>query len=270
MRAATLYGASDARLTEFGLAMVFASTFDGKAIPDMSSAASAARKRANWYSVRSIWRSLANRPRAVVGAVLGLSAFLLLPDGVRGAAREAVAWCVGGATYLVLAFRVMYNCTAETMRTRAARQDDSAIVILVLVLMAMFSSFAAIIGLIAQAKVASAEGKLFFVGLAGATTVISWLVMQVAFTLHYAHAYYAPHMLSDKGVSKALAFPDDATPDYWDFFYFASSFGAASQTSDVVINSKTLRRIATLHAIVSFFFNTMILALTINLAASLA
>jgi uncharacterized membrane protein len=236
----------------------------------MSSAASAARKPASWYSLRSIWRSLVMRPRVFVGAVLGLGAFIALPSSFHQAAREAIAWCVGGATYLVLAFRVMHNCTSQTIRTRAARQDDSATVILVLILLAMFSSLAAIVGLIGQAKVASDQGKLFFVGLAGATTVISWLVTQVVFTLHYAHAYYAPHMLSNKGVSRALAFPEDDTPDYWDFFYFASSFGAASQTSDVVINSKSLRRIATLHAVVSFFFNTMILALTINLAASLA
>lgn len=236
----------------------------------MSSAESPARKRASWYSARSIWRSLVIRPRAIVGAILGFGAFVLLPNEFHGAAREAAAWCIGGATYLVLAFRVMYDCSSNAMRTRAARQDDSAVVILVLVLMAMFSSFAAIFGLIGQAKVASNEGKLFFVGLAGATAVISWLVTQVAFTLHYAHAYYAPHMFSEKSGSKALTFPDDATPDYWDFFYFASSFGAASQTSDVTINAKSLRRIATLHAIVSFFFNTMVLALTINLAASLA
>jgi uncharacterized membrane protein len=210
------------------------------------------------------------RPRAIIGTFLGLGAFVLLPDIFHGAAREAAAWCIGGVTYLLLAFRVMHNCTADKMRSRAARQDDSAVVILVVVLMAICSSFAAIFGLIGQAKIASDEGKLFFVALAGATAVISWLVTQVAFTLHYAHAYYAPHMLSDKGISKALVFPEDTTPDYWDFFYFASSFGAASQTSDVIINSKTLRRIATLHAIVSFFFNTMILALTINLAASLA
>lgn len=239
-------------------------------IPDMSRTASPARKRASWYSMRSIWRSLVIRPRAVVAAILAFGAYIGLPSELHGSAREAAAWCIGGAAYLILAFRIMYGCTSETMRTRAARQDDSAIVILVLILVAICSSFAAIFGLIGQAKAASNEGKLLFVGLAGATAVISWLVTQVAFTLHYAHAYYAPHMLSDKGVSKALGFPDDATPDYWDFFYFASSFGAASQTSDVVINAKSLRRIATLHAVVSFFFNTMILALTINLAASLA
>jgi len=239
-------------------------------IPDMNNAATPARKRASWYSARSIWRSVVIRPRAVVAAVLAFGAYIGLPSELHGSAREAAAWCIGGAAYLILAFRIMQGCTAETMRTRAARQDDSAIVILVLILVAICSSFAAIFGLIGQAKVASNEGKLLLVGLAGATAVISWLVTQVAFTLHYAHAYYAPNMLSDKGVSKALGFPDDATPDYWDFFYFASSFGAASQTSDVVINAKSLRRIATLHAVVSFFFNTMILALTINLAASLA
>jgi len=66
-----------------------------------------------------------------------------------------------------------------------------------------------------------------------------------------------------------LAFPSDPVPDFWDFFYFATSIWATSQTSDVAIKTKSLRRIVTLHAVVSFFFNTTVLALTINLAASL-
>jgi uncharacterized membrane protein len=66
-----------------------------------------------------------------------------------------------------------------------------------------------------------------------------------------------------------LDFLGDRNPDYWDFFYFATSFGAASQTSDISILTKPLRRLATLRAIISFFFNTAVLALTINLAASL-
>jgi uncharacterized membrane protein len=236
----------------------------------MGSTASSVRKRANWYSPRSIWRSLVLRPRAFVGALSGLAVFLLLPESFHGPVREAMAWCAGGAVYLVMAFRVMASCSGQALRTRAARQDDSAVVILVVVLLAMFSSFAAIFGIIAQAKGASSEGRLFFVGLAGATIVISWLVTQVVFTLHYAHEYYASHRLANKDAPQALAFPQDAEPDYWDFFYFATSFGAASQTSDVMINSKSMRRLTTLHAIVAFFFNTMVLALTINLAASLA
>ena len=231
---------------------------------------SATAKRGDWYSPRSIWRSLSLRPRAFAGALCGLAVYLVLPASFHGAVREAIAWCVGGAVYLILAFRVMYNCTSEKIRTRAARQDDSAVVILVLVLFAMFSSFAAIFGIISEAKSATDVGKLFFVGFAALTIVTSWLVTQVAFTLHYAHEYYAPRDDLDTGVARPLSFPEDATPDYWDFFYFSTSFGAASQTSDVTINAKSFRRLTTLHAIVSFFFNTIVLALTINLAASLA
>ena len=66
-----------------------------------------------------------------------------------------------------------------------------------------------------------------------------------------------------------LIFPEERQPDYWDFFYFATSIGAASQTSDVSIRSKHLRRLVTLHAIISFFFNATVLALAINIGASL-
>lgn len=235
----------------------------------MTDTASRARKRAHWYSPRSIGRSLVLRPRVAAGIGIGILAYLLLPRSLHPAVREASSWCLGGAAYLILAFATMWNCPMNAIRKRAARQDDSAEVILVVVLLAMFSSFAAIVGLIGEAKGASNEEKLFFVALAAATIFVSWMVTQVAFTLHYAHGYYAPAQLAEDG-STALTFPGDTKPDYWDFFYFATSLGAASQTSDVMINAKSLRRLATLHAIVSFFFNTMVLALTINLAASMA
>jgi uncharacterized membrane protein len=238
----------------------------------MTDTVTASRKRARWYSPRSIWRSFALRPRVMFAAVVAILALILLPSSLHASVREAITWCLAGAAYLALSFKVMSGCPSDKIRTRAARQDDSAVVILVLVLLAMFSSFAAIFGLLGAAKGASDEGKLFFVGLAAATIVISWLVTQTAFTLHYAHEYYAPRQPAEKTGENvnALTFPNDTTPDYWDFFYFATSFGAASQTSDVLINGKAMRRLTTLHAIVSFFFNTMVLALTINLAASLA
>ena len=242
------------------------------AIPGMNDPIRMARKRANWYSPRSIGRSLILRPRILIAAAVGVLALSLLPSSLHASVREAMAWCLSGASYLVMTFTVMRQCHSDKIRTRAARQDDSGVVILVLVLLAIFSSFAAIFGLTSAAKAASNEGKVLFVGLAAATIVISWLVTQVTFTLHYAHEYYAPDHFSEQGAKgiNPLTFPADTTPDYWDFFYFATSFGAASQTSDVIINSKEIRRLTILHAIVSFFFNTMILALTINLAASLA
>ena len=99
------------------------------------------------------------------------------------------------------------------------------------------------------------------------TIMISWIVTQVAFALHYAHAYYRP----DRAAIRAgLDFPECDQPDYWDFLYFSTSIGATSQTSNVSIKSRALRRLVTLHATVSFFFNTAVLALTVNIAASLA
>jgi len=235
----------------------------------MTSGSSIPRQRAPWYSPRSIWRSIVIRPRVYIGAVVGIVALLLLPSSVSWAVREATAWCVGGATYLILAYRVMSRCQSDRIRSRAAHQDDSGIVILALILLAIFASFAAIFGLVTEAKETSRGAKLVYVGLAAATILTSWAVMQVAFTLHYAHEHYAPHNLTRDGTG-SLDFPNDLHPDYWDFLYFATSIGATSQTSDVAIRSKGLRRLVTLHSIVAFFFNTMVLAMTINLAASMA
>ena len=183
--------------------------------------------------------------------------------------REASAWCLGGTTYLIMSFRLMTDCHSDKIRTRAARQDDSAVVILVVILLAMFSSFAAIFGLLSEAKAASNGGKLLFAGV-GRGNDLGFMDGDAG-RFHpalCARVLCAGSAIRD-GRSRAR-FPETTTPDYWDFFYFATSIGAASQTSDVSINDRSLRRLVTLHAIVSFFFNTMVLALAINLAASLA
>jgi uncharacterized membrane protein len=227
------------------------------------------KRRMRWYNPRSLWRSVIIRPRVYFGAFVGIATLLLLPYSVSWAVRGATAWCAGGAIYLMLAYRIMSTCDSDRIRSRAARQDDSAIVILALVLIAIFASFASILGLVAEAREASRGAKLAYVGLAAATILVAWAVMQAVFTLHYAHEHYAPNNLARDGTG-SLDFPSDPIPDYWDFLYFATSIGATSQTSDVSIRSKGMRRLVTLHAIVSFFFNTMVLAMTINLAASVA
>jgi uncharacterized membrane protein len=224
--------------------------------------------RSRWFSPHSIWRSIVIRPRLYIAVAGAIATLLLLPPVVQGPVREATAWCIGGGLYLFLAFGVMLRCPPARIKTRAALQDDSGTVILVLIVAAVLSSFMAIIGLMSESKGASDMTKHFYILLAASTIFISWMVMQVVFTLHYAHEHYAPHNLA-KDNPGGLDFPKDVHPDYWDFFYFATSIGATSQTSDVSIISKGLRRLVTLHAIVSFFFNTMVLALTINLAASM-
>ena len=221
-----------------------------------------------WYSPTSIAHSIAIRPRVYSAALAGVAALVLLPQSLSASVREVLAWDVSALVYLALAGRVMWTCTGEVIRARAARQDDSAVVILIIILLAIAASFGSIAGLLNEAKEASHDMRVVHLALAASTILLSWCITQVTFTLHYAHEYYRPRHGHSSPVS-TLDFPGDDNPDYWDFFYFATSFGAASQTSDVSIRSKPLRRIATLHAIISFFFNTAVLAFAINLAASL-
>jgi uncharacterized membrane protein len=223
------------------------------------------RKR-HWSSPESIARSLAIRPRLYLSALAGLAALVLVPRDWPPGIREAIAWDLSAAIYLILTFHLMLACKGEALRVRAARQDDSRVVILVILLLAIAASFVAITGLLAAAK--DSPHRALNLGLAAATIVLAWTVTQVVFTLHYAHEYYRPNG-DPQAFAEGLDFRGERNPDYWDFFYFATSFGAASQTSDISILAKPLRRLATLHAIISFFFNTAVLALAINLAASL-
>jgi len=226
------------------------------------------RRPAQWYRPRSIARPIAIRPRVYLAALAAVSAVVLLPSAVSGNLRTAIAGDIAAIVYLALGFRTMLSCGSDLIRKRAARQDDGKIVILILVLLAIALSFWTVIGVLSDAKQISDHTKHLRTLLAAATVGLSWLVTQVVFTFHYAHEFYRPDDTAEK-LAGGLEFPHDSKPDYWDFFYFATSLGAASQTSDVAIRTKALRRLVTLHAVVAFFFNTAVLALAINIGASL-
>jgi uncharacterized membrane protein len=106
------------------------------------------------------------------------------------------------------------------------------------------------------------------VTLAFVTVALSWFFVQLNFALHYAHAYYtrAKAGRSDAG---GLVFPGTKAPDYWDFLHFAIIIGVATATADIDITDKGLRRLGTAHSLFAFAFNTVIVALTINLLAGL-
>jgi uncharacterized membrane protein len=97
------------------------------------------------------------------------------------------------------------------------------------------------------------------------TIALSWAAVHTTFALHYAHDYYRG---SKPG---GLQFPsgdDHDHADYWDFIYFSFVIGMTAQVSDVGITDKTIRRTATVHGIISFVFNTALVALMVNIAAS--
>jgi len=225
------------------------------------------RRPSSWYQPRSIVQSIAIRPKVYCAALAAGVVAFLLPQEVSTNARTALAGDVGAIVYLALALQVMVTYDSDMLKRRAARQDDSAIVILVLILIAIALGFSTIFGVLKDARQATGSAKGLEILLAAGTILLSWLLTQVVFTFHYAHEFYRPD--SAGALAGGLVFPEEKQPDYWDFFYFATSIGAASQTSDVAIRARPLRRLVTLHAVISFVFNTTVLALAINIGASL-
>ena len=212
------------------------------------------------------------RPRLFVCVALGLALALLLPGDLRLVTRLLLAWNVGTLTYVALVARMMGGATAENIRRRAQAQDVGQFAILLLAMAAAIASLGAIVLQLAAVKDMAASDKGLHIGLASLTIVSSFAFIHIMFALHYAHEFYAEwrrDAAKPPGERGGLMFPGESHPCYSDFLYFSYIIGVASQTADVSTCSREMRIIALIHGIVSFFFNTTVLALTINIAAGL-
>jgi uncharacterized membrane protein len=196
----------------------------------------------------------------------GVLAFLLLPTELSASTRALVTWVVGSGLYLLLAFFLIVRASVEHMRWRARIQDDGAAVVLFLTVFAAVASLVAIVMELSGLKSFTPTRQALHLGLAGATFIASWLLVHTSFALHYAHAYYVS--LAENGAAP-LEFSRQEAPVYMDFLYFSMVVGMTSQTADVVIASTRMRRLVMVHGMIAFVFNTSLLALTINVAASL-
>ena len=180
--------------------------------------------------------------------------------------RALITWVVGAGLYLLLAFVLIVRASVEHMRWRARIQDDGAAVVLFLTVVAAAASLVAIVMELSGLKSFTPSRQALHLGLAGATFVASWLLVHTSFALHYAHVYYVS--LGGNGAAP-LEFSRQEAPVYMDFLYFSMVVGMTSQTADVVIASTRMRRLVMVHGMIAFVFNTSLLALTINVAASL-
>lgn len=97
--------------------------------------------------------------------------------------------------------------------------------------------------------------------------LLSWILLHTIFTIRYAHLYHDPNSLSTGSNVGGISFPSRKAPDYIDFAYFSFVIGMTFQGSDVQVDSRVIRRFVLLHSLISFVFNTIILALTINTIA---
>ena len=205
-------------------------------------------------------RVVYGRPRTFIALAIGVIAFLLLPGTLRLPTRLVVGWDVFTVLYLVLAYIMMLRCDVAHIRRSAILQDDGRFLILMITTLGALASLAAIV-----LELGASTGNPAGLALAIVTIMLSWVMVHTAFALHYAHDFY-------RGKKPGgLQFPrGDAheEADYWDFVYFSFVIGMTAQVSDDGITDKIIRRTATVHGIVSFVFNTALLALMVNIAAS--
>ena len=212
-------------------------------------------------------RIFTSRPYLLTAVALGLALFFAASPVVHSAmTRTLIGWDGGVVTFVLLSLIFMAGADESCMKRRALAHDEGAHLMLIL---AVLAAVASVGGLVIELSATKGQpGADLRVALAAGTVVLSWLFVQVAFALHYAHVYY----LSEDGVAHqgGLDFGyGTEEPDYWDFLHFSIVIGATSQTADIVFKSKQMRRVGTLHSIIAFGFNTAILATMINLAASL-
>ena len=228
-------------------------------------------------SPSTVIRVLTSHPRTIAGLLAGLVAWLaLLPWHLGTATHLALAWDVGGLVLLGLLALVFIRETEDTaMAAKALRQQDGEWVIFIVTVLGAVISFAALTSVLGEVKTAPPDQRGLLVALVAGTLLLSWLLTHIVFAVRYAHEYYSvsPHssqvIAGGAKVDGGLQFPGDDTPDYWDFVYFGIVLGMTFQVSDVQITSRKLRRLATVHGLIGFLFNTVIVALTVNIAASL-
>lgn len=204
--------------------------------------------------------ALAHRPlllrAAAVGIVVGLLAAALLRPALPRAVL--IGWCVSVLVWVALITRHMFRLSVDDMRARAADLDDGKWAMLAATLGATLASLLAVVWTVMAAPSPNAGGAA---ALGIGTVVLSWLFVHVLFATHYAHA----HWLDGNGID----FPGCDEPDFWEFLYFAFTVGMTFQVSDATTGTAAMRRLVLVHATVAFLFNAVILAVAVNLTASL-
>lgn len=192
--------------------------------------------------------------------------------------RGLTGWCAGVATYLLMSWYVCVRLDAQRTRERAQAQDEPSGVLLLLLLCATFACVGAIVLMVQKLSGMSGAMYAAHLLLSGCALALSWLFIQTIFAFRYAHRYYQaavegkPHTAHHAAHSGSahcggLLFPGPQAPDYFDFLYYAGVVGMTSQVSDVQVLSRSMRRLTLLHGLLSFGFNMLVLALSINVVA---
>ncbi len=215
--------------------------------------------------ITTLRRLYVSRPRLFIALGVGVVAGFAIPLRDADPVMHAlVGWNVAVYLYLAIIWLMMMRADDEDVRGFAKKQDEKAYVILIALSLAALMSLVAIVIELAGAGKGSGD-RPFHITMTALTVVGSWFLIPTVFGLHYAHEYYE----GGRG-HKILLFPGtDPKPNYWDFMYFSFTIAVAFATSDVQVTTRAMRRLVLAQSVLAFFFNASVLALSINISASL-
>ena len=211
------------------------------------------------------------RPRLLAAIAVGAAVGVALPEAAHGVTRWLLGWNSTVWLYLALVWQMMRRPDQAHLRRHAAAHAEGAGIVLMIAIAAAIASVAAIVAELSSVKGSPAGVAWPNVLLAVVTLIGSWLLLPVEFALTYASRYFVaeaePGGLAFPGIAETAN--DESAPGYGDFLYFSLTIAATAQTSDVSVTTRAMRKLVVGHAVVSFAFNTMVLALAINIAASM-
>jgi uncharacterized membrane protein len=201
------------------------------------------------------------RSRLALSAAVGLVALVPAVFFITWFIAALVGWDVTAAVFIVSVWLSTRGCDAEGTRERALRTDDSRVVADAVLLGASLASLVGVAFALVEAAGVKGAAHSGIVAVAIASVVLSWAAVHTVFTLHYARLYY--------GVGGGIDFHDRDLPEFGDFAYVALTIGMTFQVSDTDLVSKPIRRAALRHALLSYLFGVVVVAMTINVVASL-
>ncbi len=178
-----------------------------------------------------------------------------------------ILWDIFAFSYVIICWFIFFKSSINHITKRAQSDDGSRIFVFFIVLLSSFASMITVTMLIVTKDVGDVTKEIYLPIIIGGM-MLSWIMVHTTFCFHYARLYYNDYRRTNKNIA-ALSFPEEEHPDYLDFAYFSFVIGMTFQVSDVEINSRIIRRVALAHSLLAFALNTFVVALTINLIASL-
>jgi uncharacterized membrane protein len=205
--------------------------------------------------------------RFYFSALLGILSWLVT-GGLARAERYAVAGDTFFGVYLVMMSVLAFQTSPDDLRNEAETEDEGVALILAITIAVIAFSLTSIFALLNQ----NDKPDALRIGLSVASAPLGWFMLHTVAAFHYAHLYYSTgrSRRPNRSTKAGLKFPDTDEPGIWEFLYYSFVVGMTAQVSDIQIMSTPLRQLTLGHSVVSFFYNTVLIAVAVNVVVVLA